>query len=73
MNLPGFTAEASLPQKDLQYRAEGAPTTSMGNPEVIPQICFQMGTLVSLSTGAVSHYWCCRNGMMGQSACFWDN
>ncbi len=59
MNLPGFTAEASLHRTDLQYKAVGLPTPT-DNLQVIPQISCYSGTIVPLDGGAVKRITCCE-------------
>jgi hypothetical protein len=50
MNIPGFTAEASLYQTHGHYRVAGAPNNFAGGEEILPQLC------VGLSSGEL--YWC---------------
>ena len=75
MNLPGFTAEASLRRVGTRHRAAGVPMATAGDGKIVPQIpiprisCQREGTLVSLSGGGTEDYICCE--AYGVRGCFW--
>ena len=63
MNLPGFTAEASLRRADVHRRAAKVSSEPRDAQKVVPQfgprlICQQEGTLVSPG-GRVQRFICC--------------
>lgn len=60
MNLPGFTAEASLGRADTRRAWAEALTARTDGGRVVPQLgCSRVGTLVSTTDGSVEGYYCC--------------
>lgn len=60
MNLPGFTAEASLRRADTRPARVGVLTATADKGLVVPQLgCRREGTLVSINDGSVSGFYCC--------------
>ena len=71
MNLPGFTAEASLRRADVRRARAEALIAKTDGGRVVPQLgCSREGTLVSMVDGSVQGYYCCTGPFGYGRFCF---
>lgn len=71
MNLPGFTAEASLRRASARRAWAGALNAKADAGRVVPQLgCSREGTLVDMVDGSVQGYYCCTGPFGYGRFCF---